>query len=91
MDNHPDNPFEWGIISIDDSWHGYNQTLTGLRSKDEQAYWVGEDPDWWDRLDVRVVPQFVVVRPDGSIQTHHASPPSDGLFAELKRWMILAR
>ena len=91
MDNHPDNPFEWGIISIDDSWHWYNQTLTGLRSKDEQAYWVGEDPDWWDRLDVRVVPQFVVVRPDGSIQTHHASPPSDGLFAELKRWMILAR
>ena len=91
MDNHPDNPFNWGIISIDDSELGWNQTVSGLQSKDEQAFWVADDPDWWDRLDIRGVPQFVVVRPDGEIQTHHASPPSDGLFAELKRWMILSR
>ena len=46
----------------------------------------GPGPGWWDRLDILGVPQVVVVRPDGQIQTHQAPLPSEGLFSPMRRW-----
>jgi hypothetical protein len=81
----------WGVLSVDSNEEGWAQTLRERESIQERVHWVGRDPSWWDRLDVSRVPQVVVVRPDGEIQTHHAALPSEGLFAELKRWKLTAR
>lgn len=81
----------WGVLSVDSNEEGWAQTLRERESIQERVHWVGRDPSWWDRLDVSRVPQVIVVRPDGEIQTHHASLPSEGLFDELKRWRLTAR
>lgn len=81
----------WGVLSVDSSEEGWNQTLRERESIHERVRWVGRDPGWWDRLAVSRVPQVIVVRPDGEIQSHEAALPSEGLFAELKRWMLTSR
>ena len=81
----------WGVLSVDASEQGWASTLAQRENVRERIHWVGRDPSWWDRLDVNRVPQVVVVRPDGEIHTHHASLPSEGLFAELKRWRLTVR
>ena len=80
-----------GVLSVDSNEEGWGQTLSQRENIREQLRWVGRDPSWWDRLDLTTVPQVIVVRPDGEIQTHHAALPSQGLFAELKRWRLMQR
>ena len=91
MTNQAAKDVSWGVLSVDASEEGWAQTLRERESIHERVRWVGRDPGWWDRLDVSRVPQVIVVRPDGEIQTHHAALPSEGLFAELKRWKLTAR
>ena len=91
MDKQAEKDMTWGVLAVDGSEDGWAQTLRERETVHERVRWVGRDPGWWDRLDVTRVPQVIVVRPDGEIQTHHASLPSEGLFAELKRWKVMAR
>lgn len=91
MDNQSPRDVTWGVLSVDASDEGWSTTLAQRQSTRERLRWVGRNPSWWDRLDLTGVPQVIVVRPDGEIQTHHAPLPSDGLFAQLKRWQITAR
>lgn len=91
MTSQADKDVSWGVLSVDSDEEGWAQTLRERESVHERVRWVGRDPGWWDRLDVSRVPQVIVVRPDDEIQTHHASLPSEGLFAELKRWKLTAR
>lgn len=91
MTNQASKDVSWGVLSVDASEEGWDQTLRERETIQERVRWVGRDPGWWDRLDVSRVPQVIVVRPDGEIQTHHAALPSEGLFAELKRWKLTAR
>ena len=81
----------WGVLSVDESEEGWSNTLSQRTNPRERLRWVGRNPSWWDRLDLTGVPQVIVVRPDGEIQTHHAPLPSDGLFAQLKRWQLTSR
>ena len=78
----------WGVLSVDFDEEGWTETLRLRKSVREEMHWVGRDPGWWDRLDMTGVPQVIVAKPNGEIQTHHASLPSEGLFAELKRWRL---
>lgn len=80
----------WGVLSVDGDEHGLYATLKKRASVREQVRWVGRDPGWWDRLDVLGVPQVVVVRPDGQIQTHQAPLPSEGLFTVMRRWQKMS-
>lgn len=91
MDNQAPRGVTWGVLSVDASEEGWANTLSQRQSTRERLRWVGRNPSWWDRLDLTGVPQVVVVRPDGEIQSHHAPLPSNGLFAQLKRWQITAR
>ncbi len=91
MDTQAPGNVAWGVLSVDANEEGWKQTLAQRAQIRERVRWVGRDPSWWDRLDVSRVPQVVVVRPDGTIQTHHAALPSEGLFAELKRWRLTVR
>ena len=79
----------YGVLSVDGSEEHWRTTLGHRESVKERVRWVGRDPGWWDRLDVERVPQVVVVNPNGDIQTHHAPLPTEGLFAELKRWSLM--
>ena len=79
----------WGVLSVDGDEQGLYATLKKRANVREQVRWVGRDPGWWDRLDVLGVPQVVVVRPDGQIQTHQAPLPSGGLFSAMRRWQKL--
>lgn len=81
----------WGVLSVDANEEDWSATLSQRDQIRERLRWVGRDPSWWDRLDVKRVPQVVVVRPDGTIQTHHASLPSQGLPSEVTRWMRTTR
>ena len=91
MDTQSPRGVTWGVLSVDASDEGWASTLAQRQSARERLRWVGRNPSWWDRLDLTGVPQVLVVRPDGEIQTHHAPLPSAGLFAQLKRWQITAR
>ncbi len=91
MSNQAPNDVSWGVLSVDANEDGWEETLSQREQIRERIRWVGRDPSWWDRLDVSGVPQVLVVRPDGKIHTHHASLPSEGLFAELKRWRLTAQ
>lgn len=91
MANQAPRDVSWGVLSVDANEEGWSSTLAQREQIRERIRWVGRDPSWWDRLDVSRVPQVVVVRPDGEIHTHHASLPSEGLFAELKRWRLTVR
>ena len=91
MANQAPKDVSWGVLSVDANEEGWSSTLAQREQIRERIRWVGRDPSWWDRLDVSRVPQVVVVRPDGEIHTHHASLPSEGLFAELKRWRLTVR
>jgi hypothetical protein len=79
----------YGVLSVDGSEEHWRTTLGHRESVKERVRWVGRDPGWWDRLDVERLPQVVVVNPNGDIQTHHAPLPTEGLFAELKRWSLM--
>lgn len=91
MNTQESKEWSWGVLSVDANEEGWTQTLRERESVHERVRWVGRDPGWWDRLELSSVPQVVVVRPDGEIQTHHASLPSEGLFADLKRWKQSSR
>ena len=91
MANKAPKDVSWGVLSVDSNEDGWRQTLSQRKNIREQLRWVGRDPSWWDRLDLITVPQVIVVRPDGEIQTHNAALPSEGLFAELKRWRLMQR
>ena len=80
----------WGVLSVDGDEQGLYATLKKRANVREQVRWVGRDPGWWDRLDILGVPQVVVVRPDGQIQTHQAPLPSEGLFTAMRRWQKLS-
>ena len=75
----------WGVLSVDDSNEGWKRTLSDRTSTKERVQWVGRDPAWWDRLQLQGVPQVVLVKPDGTIATHQARLPSEGLLADLQR------
>lgn len=75
----------WGVLSVDDSNEGWKRTLSDRMSTKERVQWVGRDPAWWDRLQLQGVPQVVLVKPDGTIATHQARLPSEGLLADLQR------
>ena len=79
-----------GCLSVDGDEEGLYATLKKRANVREQVRWVGRDPGWWDRLDILGVPQVVVVRPDGQIQTHQAPLPSEGLFTAMRRWQKLS-
>ena len=75
----------WGVLSVDDSKEEWRRTLSDRMSTKERVQWVGRDPAWWDRLQLQGVPQVVLVKPDGTIATHQARLPSEGLLADLHR------
>ena len=91
MDTQGTKDMSWGILSVDDSEEGWSSTLAQRSNVRERLRWVGRSPSWWDRLDITGVPQIIVVRPDGAIQTHHAPLPSEGLFAQIKRWKLTSK
>ncbi|MDA0728511.1 MAG: hypothetical protein O3B70_02785 [Bacteroidetes bacterium] len=75
---------EWGILSVDATEEEWNQTLSHRTSTKELLRWVGRDPSWWDRLDILGLPQVILIRPDGTVDSHHAPLPSEGLRTHVK-------
>lgn len=69
----------WGVLSVDATEEEWAQTLSHRTSTKELLRWVGRDPAWWDRLDMVGLPQAILIRPDGVVDSHHAPLPSEGL------------